>query len=369
MLVAARVSAQTATWQATSAGTWGTSRGCDDGSTASARSLTPSGTVAGAVDVRSWRRFSLDGRAAASVGGAGCASYQLAGAAAIRASYATLETRVWIALSALSNDARDTTVRHPGLSAGIERRLGRTMLSMSVGPRLQRGMAERYTRTILGITPNSVYALPGTTVRQDTAYATDTVRRFVDERVPDVGFGMSWTHRAIGVNASAHVAVGNRMESSAPASDVELTYRITPRLATLANLATRGSIPALGVPSRRFVTLGVRIHGASAPRIVPNASDATTAAVFHVVRRNADSISIVVRAPGASSVDVAGDFSHWNAIPLRRGEDALWRAVVRADVGPHQISMRVDSGRWAAPPGLPPVPDEFGASVGLLVVK
>jgi hypothetical protein len=33
------------------------------------------------------------------------------------------------------------------------------------------------------------------------------------------------------------------------------------------------------------------------------------------------------------------------------------------------LSIRVDAGRWTAPPGLPPVRDEFGETVGLLVVR
>jgi 1,4-alpha-glucan branching enzyme len=93
------------------------------------------------------------------------------------------------------------------------------------------------------------------------------------------------------------------------------------------------------------------------------------ASEFRVVRDTTGQVTLAVRAAQAQRVEVAGDFTHWEPLDLRRGADGWWSARVRAAPGAHQLSIRVDGARWTAPPGLPPVRDEFGATVGLLTVQ
>lgn len=79
--------------------------------------------------------------------------------------------------------------------------------------------------------------------------------------------------------------------------------------------------------------------------------------------------TIVVSAPGASSVEIAGDFTDWTPRVLAQdgGRD---RFVLEMDIpaGSHRFNMRVNSGDWVVPPGVPVVRDEFDSAVALLVL-
>jgi hypothetical protein len=64
-----------------------------------------------------------------------------------------------------------------------------------------------------------------------------------------------------------------------------------------------------------------------------------------------------------------GDFTTWRPVPLRPAGNGSWFLTVQLEPGTHQVNLRVDGGAWAVPPGLPVVTDEFGGSVGLLVIS
>jgi 1,4-alpha-glucan branching enzyme len=85
-------------------------------------------------------------------------------------------------------------------------------------------------------------------------------------------------------------------------------------------------------------------------------------------------VTLEVKAPGARTVDVSGDFTAWNPVKLvpaaGGGEGGgVWRISLPMTRGTHQINIRVNGGRWIVPPGLTPMTDEFGGTVGLLVVE
>ena len=78
---------------------------------------------------------------------------------------------------------------------------------------------------------------------------------------------------------------------------------------------------------------------------------------------------IVVRAPGADGVDIMGDFTDWQAIPLSRDTAGRWVAEVPLSPGVHRLNVRVAGGEWGVPPGIPVVRDDFNGVVGLLTVQ
>lgn len=71
---------------------------------------------------------------------------------------------------------------------------------------------------------------------------------------------------------------------------------------------------------------------------------------------------------GATRVELAGDFSDWEPIPLARMQPDDWAVDVRVASGVHQLAMRVDGGPWRVPSGLASVTDEFGGVAGVLIV-
>lgn len=67
-------------------------------------------------------------------------------------------------------------------------------------------------------------------------------------------------------------------------------------------------------------------------------------------------------APGALSVMLVGDFTHWqaNAIPMRKQGDGLWHAEVELPPGNYHYRFLVD-GEWRDDPECTlHVPNPFG---------
>ena len=56
-------------------------------------------------------------------------------------------------------------------------------------------------------------------------------------------------------------------------------------------------------------------------------------------------------APGAMSVLLVGDFTHWQrrGIPMQRGKDGVWTASVSLPPGKHSYRFLVD-GQWRDDP-------------------
>jgi len=76
-----------------------------------------------------------------------------------------------------------------------------------------------------------------------------------------------------------------------------------------------------------------------------------------------------IRLPGKppASVEIACDCDGWTPRAMtRKGE--LWVTEMRATIGVHHVSIRVNGGAWIAPPGLAPIDDDFAGQAGLLVV-
>jgi hypothetical protein len=219
------------------------------------------------------------------------------------------------------------------------------------------------------VIPERVFALPGTTAVQETTFVADTVAQQVNRRVPDLGLALSWTHRAFGLDAAAHLALAGELQRADPLARVHVTYGLGPRISAVAGVVSRSAIPSRGVPARQFATIGIRIRGGGVVGAATGASSRPSASEFRAANEGDDQVAFAVRAVGATRVEVAGDFTHWAPLDLQRAPDGWWRARVRLARGLHQVSIRVDGGRWTAPPGLSPVQDDFGATVGLLVMQ
>jgi 1,4-alpha-glucan branching enzyme len=79
-------------------------------------------------------------------------------------------------------------------------------------------------------------------------------------------------------------------------------------------------------------------------------------------------MAFVVRAPGATRVEVTGDFSNWEPVALSRAETGEWSAVLQLTRGTYRFNVRIDDGPWIVPAGVSRLEDEFGGDVGLLRV-
>ena len=76
-----------------------------------------------------------------------------------------------------------------------------------------------------------------------------------------------------------------------------------------------------------------------------------------------------VRASGVTSVELMGDFTNWKPVSLRNAGLGWWSIALPMTTGIHELNVRLNGGKWTVPPGLMEKRDEFGSSVGLIVIR
>ena len=160
-------------------------------------------------------------------------------------------------------------------------------------------------------------------------------------------------------------------------ASLSATRRIRNRLALSLSGGTYPIDPTQGFPGGRFVSLAVRIitgdRPPSVPRVAvgPETPRGPAIASFNASRDRQGVLTITVTASGADLVEVNGDFTNWVPMALTRdpSEPEHWAARLPVGPGKYQINIRINGGKWVVPPGILSMLDEFGGTVGLLVVQ
>jgi hypothetical protein len=160
-------------------------------------------------------------------------------------------------------------------------------------------------------------------------------------------------------------------------ASVGLQLQFLRQLAFTAAAGRFPSDPARGFGDGRYLQFGARVGASRGPDASgwalrqayrsrpPIASPVVRA---FEVRTTATARVFVVQAPAATRVELAGDFTDWEPLPLLRAPDGTWRLERAVAAGSHRFNLRVDGGAWGVPPGVPTVRDGFGGVVGVLVL-
>ncbi len=121
------------------------------------------------------------------------------------------------------------------------------------------------------------------------------------------------------------------------------------------------------LPYRKQVLFGFEML--RTPRLRPRPHDPAEAAepVAVTVRQHEGTTTIAITARDARTVEIAGDFTEWVPVELRR-ERGRWVIDWPLEPGTYRCNIRIDGGPWTVPDGLPSVQDDFGGEVGVLVV-
>jgi hypothetical protein len=164
-------------------------------------------------------------------------------------------------------------------------------------------------------------------------------------------------------------------------ASLSATRSISNRLALSFSGGSYPIDPTQGFPGGRFASLALRIMTArraaspSTPRqegvAPPTSADASGIASFNASRDRQGLLTLTVIAPGAERVEINSDFTNWASMPLARDPSSVETWTTRLPVGPgkYQINIRINGGKWLVPPGILSMVDEFGGTVGLLVVQ
>lgn len=154
---------------------------------------------------------------------------------------------------------------------------------------------------------------------------------------------------------------GLRVGRSAGYGSADAALWVLPHAAIVAAVGRSLEDVTRGVPRTQYASLAIRLAAR------PQTSIGSTRGRVHGPTIVASREYIEVRAPGASSVDVMGDFTDWTPVTLMR-DGNVWRLTRTLSPGPHRIALRVDGGEWTTPGNLPRVTDDLGGAVGLLTV-
>jgi hypothetical protein len=154
------------------------------------------------------------------------------------------------------------------------------------------------------------------------------------------------------------------------------------RLSALVSGGRYPSDPVRGVIPANYVSVSLRIdafssHSATSPtplralfrELERPGRPAIGEARLTVPTSLDDLHTIRVEAPDARTVELTADFTDWQPLPLRRAGEGTWEITVRIDSGVHRVNVRLDGGPWIVPKGLRVEADDYGGSVGVLVVR
>lgn len=132
------------------------------------------------------------------------------------------------------------------------------------------------------------------------------------------------------------------------------------RSSVVASGGRYGPDPLLDAPAAGSLGAGVMLELA---RFEP-----TSELTWQVLEDGGPTLVLALKAPGAASVECAGEFTDWERIPMRREGD-VWRVALPIAPGAYHFGFFVD-GAWYVPleaPGL--TEDEWGELQGTIVVQ
>jgi len=189
-----------------------------------------------------------------------------------------------------------------------------------------------------------------------------------------------WRAGSLDATGTFGTRVASRLGGRGVYGDVTGTVRFTEWLALLVGGGTYPSDPVRGSIPGRYLTLGVRLLPRAAPRTVavrqtgagpredPRGSAPWLPRARVAVER-LDGLSVLVaRVDGAGQVEVMGDFTDWRPVALVPSGEGRYRYAIALPPGMHRFNLRLDGGPWGVPLGAGYASDEFGGSVGVLIV-
>ena len=72
---------------------------------------------------------------------------------------------------------------------------------------------------------------------------------------------------------------------------------------------------------------------------------------------------------GAQNIELMGDFTEWQPVALGRAGEDIWEFTLPISAGLHRFNVRADGGQWTVPLGYAVQSDDFGGSVGILIIQ
>jgi hypothetical protein len=221
----------------------------------------------------------------------------------------------------------------------------------------------------------------GTALLRVSPASVDDSAKYVDGQL-----SLTWTRKRLDVSTLAATRWGSRLPFDPTGTrtwaSINVTAWATPVLGIVAAGGTYPVDPTQGFPGGRFISLGIRLASGRRNALTASTSLAIETArtevpgtasaapdVFRAEARPQGVVLLMVHAPSAGRVEINGDFTGWTPVDLERTSEGWWTRALPIAPGKYEMNLRFDGGTWMVPPGLLGMKDEFGGSVGLLIVE
>lgn len=274
----------------------------------------------------------------------------------------------WLGVSAGGAKDADGSSTLARLGLGAWRWLARFEVEVGVTAEAQRYENDsRFTRArIVRVPIIDPHTLPGDSIpRFRDSLVTEFDRRTIPRTTSLAA--LRWRRGRVEAEATGGVAVGPNLLPRRWAQST-LRVQVDRRVQVMASFGERAAGSLAFDPSAQPRTMvGVQVapwaggwRHADAPRpaVLAWRSDA----------RSDGACAIRLRCRDAQRVELAADFTDWNAVALAPARGGWWAIALPIGPGVHRVRVRVDGGAWTPPAGLPR-DDGGGEPAGLFVVE
>jgi hypothetical protein len=218
--------------------------------------------------------------------------------------------------------------------------------------------------------------------RSQVTVAASATRSMVgDTAYSDLGSMLHASRGRFELDASLAARVASRGAGHGVHGEASTTFTLGERTALFISGGRYPTDPVSGSVAGRYASVGLRLRTAPLPRpraihpprpLIRSPANGDGGSGFtarlEVQTAPDGTVRVVVRAPAAATVEVAGDFTDWQPVTLRRTGEDRWESVFQIPSGIHRVNVRIDGGRWTAPAGTARAEDEFGGEVGIVAV-
>jgi hypothetical protein len=142
----------------------------------------------------------------------------------------------------------------------------------------------------------------------------------------------------------------------------QLGFHLTPTTALVLRDERLSPELVLGVEGRRRTMMGIEFRLPSRPKNVEPKR------LIELFRTNQHRVLVVLSLPIAKRAALASDATGWGSIELTHRADGRWEAWLEVGPGIYRMNVSLDGGAWIAPPGARVIADDFGGTVGLVVL-
>lgn len=205
--------------------------------------------------------------------------------------------------------------------------------------------------------------------------------RVGDTVYTDAGGRARWTRGRLEADGSLGARFASRGGGRGAYGEVSAVAWLSDGLALVASGGRYPSDPARGSIPGRYATVAMRLGQRAkararvaepqrllAGRVRPPDNPTALAGVrFELGHAEDGAHAIRIHAASASRVEVMGDFSDWQPIPLVRA-DGVWEVTLRLKPGLYRFNVRVDGGTWGVPAGAEAAADDFDGVVATIVI-